>query len=62
MESSIGLKSVMDMQLDYIAANDMKVDKYLTADTTVLPAKSDSDLRFCLQNYQGTIIDRSLVY
>ena len=40
----------------------MEVDKQLTADTTVLPAKSDSDLRFCLQSYQGIIIDRSLVY
>ena len=30
--------------------------------TTVLPAKSDSDVMFCLQSYQGLIIDRSLVY
>ena len=30
--------------------------------TTVLSAKSDSDVMFCLQNYQGPIIDRSLVY
>ena len=29
---------------------------------TVLPVKSDSDVMFCLQNYQGFIIDRSLVY
>ena len=29
---------------------------------TVLPAKSDSDVMFCLQSYQGLIIDRSLVY
>ena len=28
----------------------------------VLPAKSDSDFLFCLQKYQGLIIDRSLVY
>ena len=28
---------------------------------TVLPAKSDSDFMFCLQSYQGLIIDRSLV-
>ena len=27
----------------------------------VLPAKSDSDVKFCLQSYQGLIIDRSLV-
>ena len=29
---------------------------------TVLPAKSDSDVMFCLQSNQGLIIDRSLVY
>ena len=29
---------------------------------TVLPAKRDSDIMFCLQNYQGVIIDRSLEY
>ena len=28
---------------------------------TALPAKSDSD-RFCLQSYQGLLIDISLVY
>ena len=30
--------------------------------TTVLPAKSDSDVMFCLKIYHGLIIDRSLVY
>ena len=29
---------------------------------TVLPAKSDSDVKFCLQHYQGLIIDISLLY
>ena len=29
---------------------------------TVLPAKSDSDVMFCLQSYYGFIIDISLVY
>ena len=29
---------------------------------TVLSAKSDSDVMFYLQSYQGLIIDRSLVY
>ena len=29
---------------------------------TILPAKSDSDVMFCLQSYQGMIIDRSLVH
>ena len=30
--------------------------------TTVLPAKCDSDIMFCLESYQRPIIDRSLVY
>ena len=30
--------------------------------TTVLPAKSDSDVMFCLQSYQGLRINRLLVY
>ena len=29
---------------------------------TVLPVKSDSDIMFCLQSYQGFMIDRSFVY
>ena len=29
---------------------------------TVLSAKSDSNVMFCLQSHQGLIIDRSLVY
>ena len=32
------------------------------ASCSVLPAKSDSDVMFCLQIYQGLIIDRSSVY
>ena len=31
-------------------------------ETTVLPAKSYSDVMLCLQLYQGIRIDRSLVY
>ena len=34
----------------------------LTHIFTVLPAKSDSCVMFCLQSYQGVIIDISLVY
>ena len=30
--------------------------------STVLPAKSDNGILFCLQSYQGLTIDRSLVY
>ena len=29
---------------------------------TILPAKSDSDVMFCLQCYQGLRIDRSLLF
>ena len=28
----------------------------------VLPVKSDDDFMFCLQGYQGLIVDISLVY
>ena len=31
-------------------------------EATVLPAKNDSDFMFCLQSYQGLIIDIPLVY
>ena len=31
-------------------------------ETTVLPVKSDSEVMFCIQSYQGLIIDISLVY
>ena len=34
---------------------------YKIGQSTVMPAKSDSDIIFCLQSYQGFIIDRSLV-
>ena len=30
--------------------------------TTVVPTKSDSDVMFCLQSYQGLMIDKSIVY
>ena len=35
--------------------------KYNTINSTVLPAKSDSDVMFCLQSYQGLRIERQLV-
>ena len=35
---------------------------FKNATLIVLPAKSDSDVMFCLQSYQGLRIDRSLVY
>ena len=44
--------------------NNAEMDQYIQNNfiITVLPAKSDNDVMFCLQNYQGLIIDRSLVY
>ena len=33
-----------------------------TRTATIVPTKSDSDVMFCLQSYQGIRIDRSLVY
>ena len=36
--------------------------RILKTGTTVLPAKSVSDVMFCLQSYQGLTVDRSLVY
>ena len=56
---------------NYPACNDLVVqcqlsaadyNSFLVSVATVLPAKSDSDVMFCLQSYQGFIIDRSLVY
>ena len=45
----------------YVFNNNTSVNKFLKI-TTVLPAKSDGDVMFCLQSYQGLIIGRSLVY
>ena len=42
-------------------AEKMKLSNIIP-EPTVLPAKSDSDVMFCLQSYQGLIINRSLVY
>ena len=49
---SVNKKSVAELQ---------SVFHKVSTNTTVLPAKSDSDVMFCLQRYQGLIIDRSLV-
>ena len=47
--------------LTYITSADALVN-YGVHLGTVLPAKSDRDFMFCLQSYQGLIIDRSIVY
>ena len=36
--------------------------RFLRVTCTILPAKSDSDVMFCLPSYQGLTIDISLVY
>ena len=45
----------------YIVAKVSGVSKIYKC-TTVLPAKSDSCVMFCLQTNQGLIFNRSLVY
>ena len=48
--------------LDFpVSELDGKPYRSTTHTGTVLPAKSDSDVMFCLQSYQGLRIDRSLV-
>ena len=37
------------------------VHQFIINTMSYCPAKSDSDVMFCLQRYQGIIIDRSLV-
>ena len=37
-------------------------DRFYCTTSIVLLAKSDSDVTFCLQSYQGLRIDESLVY
>ena len=43
-------------------AKPLKPTQMENEEITVLPAKSDNDVMFCLQSYQGLRIDRSLVY
>ena len=53
-----------DKKLDKIkscAIHDLTLT-HNNASTTVLPIKSDRDVMFCLQSYQGLLIDRLLVY
>ena len=54
------MSSVVDLLKVRYAFDKIKIHihPYLA---TVLPVKSDSDSMFCLQSYQGLIIDRSLV-
>ena len=46
----------------YVTSVECQFSLHLNTSYTVVPAKSDSDVMFCLQRYQGLRIDRSLVY
>ena len=60
------LKGFYDISADnksrWLVIGSLKVKLAEIALDTVLPAKSDSDVMFCLQSYQGRIIDRPIVY
>ena len=49
------LREEMDLETEHETR-----PRIFQAETTVLPAKSDSDVMFCLQSNQGLRIDRSL--
>ena len=55
----VGFSCPLDCCL--VVLDNTNVDSVQTMHT-VLPAKSDSDVMFCLQSYQGLMIDKSLVY
>ena len=50
------------MMIKYINSNESFESLLHLINSSVLPAKSDSDVMFGLQSYQGLIIDRSFVY
>ena len=54
---TLSAKSYQLVDLD-IFGYKVEVKSSLFTVTTVLPAKSDSDVMFCLQIYQGLRIDR----
>ena len=51
-----------DNKSSRLVIGSLKVKLAEIALDTVLPAKSDSDVMFCLQSYQGRIINRSIVF
>ena len=54
--------SLYNVSLCLIKVFIVAVLKIVENSDTVLLAKSDSDVMFCLQSYLGLIIDRSLLY
>ena len=60
MFAKVPVKGLLDLnKLNYIYQLNFE-SKY--RHYIVLRAKSDSDIMFCLQSYQGLMIDRSLAY
>ena len=62
MFGSMAIKTVVNTISKHNQYNQHSISKQKYHTSTVLPAKSDSDVMFCLQSYQGLGIDRSLVY
>ena len=58
VKNDISLKTLLQEGISEPVSSGYLVYKYKP---TVLPAKSDSDIMFCLQSYQGLIINRSQV-
>ena len=54
--------TTLTQQLEGEATLKQELQAELSNVGTILPAKSDSDIMFCLQSYHGLIIDRPLVY
>ena len=66
--SKVIFSTIPTQRLDFeVKVIDLEVFAYymiktIIGITTVLPAKSDSDVMFCLQSYQGFRINISLAY
>ena len=57
---TLAIGGTLSTNTTYMVAGEYSRERTLLT-TTVLPAKSDSDVMFCLHNYQGLITDISLV-
>ena len=55
-QMSINLRNIWSSGIAHIPGSHKPIH------CTVLPAKSESEIMFCLQSYHGLRIDRSLVY
>ena len=61
-EEPISIQRVKSSFLETSLAGPNENDNFDTPPSTVLLAKNDSDVMFCLQSYKGLRIHRSLVY